>query len=181
MIWLIWFDLLCLTPLSAGFSLATSLSGGRSRSTRREPPTMGKQWWDPNYSPFDNWFSNSNIQIKTPLSHPTTKMNDNIHMDSTTTIWFIVLNATFSRFFFGDQFKWWKEPEYPERTTDNGQATGKLYHLRLRVECTLFVIYKDGRETHAVLVIGLYELLSNPTTFSTITSRTSTHCRPSGQ
>ena len=27
-----------------------------------------------------------------------------------------------------------------------GQATGKLYHLRLRVECTIFVIYKAGRE-----------------------------------
>ena len=36
--------------------------------------------------------------------------------------------------------------KYPERTTDHGQATGKLYHLRLRVECTLFVIYKAGRE-----------------------------------
>ena len=45
------------------------------------------------------------------------------------------------------------------RTTDNGQAAGKLYHLRLRVECTLFVIYK----AHDVLVIGLYELLCNPT------------------
>jgi hypothetical protein len=39
-----------------------------------------------------------------------------------------------------------KEAEYPERTTDHGQATGKLYHLRLRVECTLFVIFKAGRE-----------------------------------
>ena len=28
----------------------------------------------------------------------------------------------------------------------HGQATGKLYHLQLRVECTLFVIYKAGRE-----------------------------------
>ena len=27
-----------------------------------------------------------------------------------------------------------------------GQATGKLYHLRLRVECTFFVIYKAGGE-----------------------------------
>ena len=36
------------------------------------------------------------------------------------------------------QFQWWKKPEYLERTTDNGQATGKLYHLWLRVECTLF-------------------------------------------
>jgi hypothetical protein len=32
--------------------------------------------------------------------------------------------------------------EYPERTTNHGQVTGKLYHLRLRVECTIFVIYK---------------------------------------
>jgi hypothetical protein len=42
--------------------------------------------------------------------------------------------------------KWWKKPECPERTTDHGQATGKLYHLRLRVECTCFVIYKGGCE-----------------------------------
>jgi hypothetical protein len=33
-----------------------------------------------------------------------------------------------------------------ERNTAHGQATGKIYHLRLRVECTLFVIYKAGRE-----------------------------------
>ena len=39
------FDLLCLTPLSAIFQLyhGDSISGGRSRSPRREPPTMGKQ------------------------------------------------------------------------------------------------------------------------------------------
>jgi hypothetical protein len=36
--------------------------------------------------------------------------------------------------------------EEPERTTDHGQATGNLFHLWLRVECTLFVIYKAGRE-----------------------------------
>ena len=29
---------------------------------------------------------------------------------------------------------------------DHGQATGKLYHLRLRVEYTLFVIHKAGHE-----------------------------------
>jgi hypothetical protein len=33
-----------------------------------------------------------------------------------------------------------------EKTTDHGQATGKLYHLRLWVKCTLFVNYKAGRE-----------------------------------
>ena len=34
----------------------------------------------------------------------------------------------------------------PERITDRVQATVKLYHLRLRVECTLFVMYKTGCE-----------------------------------
>jgi hypothetical protein len=29
---------------------------------------------------------------------------------------------------------------------DHGQATGKLHHLRLRVECTLFENYNAGRE-----------------------------------
>jgi len=46
---LIDFDIWYLTPLSAifqlyhGYIMATSFSRGRSRSTRREPPTMGKQ------------------------------------------------------------------------------------------------------------------------------------------
>jgi hypothetical protein len=42
-----WFDLIfgVLLPLQQYFSysMATSFSGGRSRSTRREQPTMGKQ------------------------------------------------------------------------------------------------------------------------------------------
>ena len=32
-----------------------------------------------------------------------------------------------------------------ENHGDPGQATSKLYHLRLQVECTLFVIYKAGQ------------------------------------
>jgi hypothetical protein len=40
----------------------------------------------------------------------------------------------------------------------------RLYHLRLRVECTLFVIYKAGCEPMPHLVIGLNELLGDPTT-----------------
>ena len=57
-----------------------------------------------------------------------------------------------------------EEAGVPERTTDHGQATGKLYHLRLRVECNLFGNLQSRARTHAVLVIGLYELLGNPTT-----------------
>ena len=55
-------------------------------------------------------------------------------------ILFIAFNATFSSFSGGRRRSTRREP------TDHGQATGKLYHLRLRVDCTLFVIYKAGRE-----------------------------------
>jgi hypothetical protein len=55
------------------------------------------------------------------------------------------LSAIF-QLYHGDQCMWWKKPENLERTADHGQATGKLYHLWLRVECTLFEIYKSGRE-----------------------------------
>ena len=69
------------------------------------------------------------------------------------------LSAIF-QLYHGDQFKWWWKPE---RTSDPGQATGKLYHLWLRVECTLFCNLQSWARTHAILVIGLYELL-DPTT-----------------
>jgi hypothetical protein len=52
---------------------------------------------------------------------------------------------------------------YPDRTIDHGQATGKFYHLRLRVECTPFCNLQSQARTHVVLVIDLYELLGNPT------------------
>jgi hypothetical protein len=39
-----------------------------------------------------------------------------------------------------------------------------FYHLRLLVECTLFCNLQSRARTQAVLVIGLYELLGNPTT-----------------
>jgi hypothetical protein len=38
-----------------------------------------------------------------------------------------------------------EEAEYREKTTDHGQATSQLFHLQLRVECTVFVIYKARR------------------------------------
>jgi hypothetical protein len=47
-----------------------------------------------------------------------------------------------------DPFQWWKMLEHPERTTDHGQTTGKLYHLRLRVECTMFCNLQSGARNH---------------------------------
>jgi hypothetical protein len=36
--------------------------------------------------------------------------------------------------------------------------------LRLRVECTIYCNLQSRARTHAALVIGIYELLGNPTT-----------------
>ena len=61
---------------------------------------------------------------------------------------FVVLKplSAIYQLYHSDQLWWWKKPEYPERATGHAQATSKLYHLWLSVECTLFVIYKAGRE-----------------------------------
>ena len=68
-------------------------------------------------------------------------------------IWFdfFVFNVTFSNIsaISWQPFKWWKKLEYPERTTDHGQA--------------IFCNLQSWAQTHAVFVIGLYELLGNPT------------------
>ena len=79
-------------------------------------------------------------------------------------IWFIVFNTTFSNI---SAISWWPVLVVEEAGVpgvDHGQATGKLYHLRLQVECTLFCNLRSRARTHAVLLIGLYELLGNPTT-----------------
>jgi hypothetical protein len=57
-----------------------------------------------------------------------------------------------------------EEAGVPGENTGHGQATGKLYHLPLQVECTFYCNLRSRGRTHAVLVIGLYELLGNPTT-----------------
>jgi urease accessory protein UreF len=43
--------------------------------------------------------------------------------------------------------------------TTMGKQLVNFYHKWLRVECTLFCNLQSRARTHAVLVIGLYELL----------------------
>jgi len=59
--------------------------------------------------------------------------------------WFLVFNSTFSNI---SAISW--QPvlvvEEAQRAQPIMQATGKLYHLRLRVNCPFFVIYKAVRK-----------------------------------
>jgi hypothetical protein len=48
--------------------------------------------------------------------------------------------------------------KYSTGLTDPVQATGKLYHLRLQVECTLSCNLQSWARTQAVLMIGLYTI-----------------------
>jgi len=54
---------------------------------------------------------------------------------------FWCFNATFSNISAIS----WRPFLVVEEAGDHEQPTGKLYHLRLRVECTLFCNYKAGR------------------------------------
>ena len=53
--------------------------------------------------------------------------------------------STIFQLYHGDQLYRWRKPEYPGKTTDHGQAIGKLYHLRCESSAPFFVIYKAGK------------------------------------
>ena len=80
--------------------------------------------------------------------------------------WWIVLLVLSATFINISAISWRpglvvEEAGVPGENHRPWKATGKLYHLRLRVHP--FCKLQSRARTHAVRVIGLYELLGNPT------------------
>ena len=79
---------------------------------------------------------------------------------------FCVFNATVSNIslYHGEHFLWWKKPGYPREPPTMGKQLMSFITCGCASSAPFCNLQSRDR-THAVLVIGLHELLRNPTTY----------------
>jgi hypothetical protein len=88
-------------------------------------------------------------------------------------LWCLMPLSTPFQLYRGDQFYWWRKPEYPEKTADLPQVTVKLYHILLYE----YTLPWTGFELTTLVVIGTDCTGSCKSNYHTINTTTATHKR----